>query len=204
DDDKPRAKKKPADDDEDDDDKPRAKKKPADDDEDDDDKPRAKKKPADDDEDDDDDSRSSKKKKKAGSPMMMILLLGGGALALLACCGCGIGGWFLFGPGFGPPDVVGRWENNPNDNALKEVVKIEFRADGTGETEILGGLQYFKYEMKGSEMKWTYTHARIGGVKIAAGGIPVRKYVRRSGNTLTLENLDGNMKGQIGVYHKVN
>ncbi len=208
--DEPRAKKKRRDEEEDEvDDEPRAKKKRRDEEEDDDEPPAKKKRRDEDDEDidDDDEPRSAGKmtKKKSGSSMLMILL-GGALLVLFGCCGCGVGGYFLFGAGFGPPDVVGRWENDPNDNLMKARSKIEFRPDGTGEVDVMGRKQWFKYEMNGAEMTWLYTHIEmgVGGGKLPVPDLPHRIQVQRLGNTLRMTHLDGEMKGRVKVYFKAN
>ena len=154
--------------------------------------------------DDDDEDRirksiKKKKKKKANSALLWILLTGGGVLGLFGCCAVSIGGYVLFSI-FHTPDIVGRGEN-------REIIPIvyEFRADGTGQTEVMGFTVRFNYRLSGSELTITPTNveARMMNMNLRQGMIqdtgPMR--VIRDGNTLRLE--ESNRRGQILILRKI-
>jgi predicted Zn finger-like uncharacterized protein len=219
DDDEPRSKKKKSRGDEEDEDEERSQKKRKDEEDDeaftekpqpekakrraedgDDDAPRSKKKGRDDDDDFDDEPRRIDKKKtkqKAGSPMMLILLIGGGILGLFGCCGCGIGGYFLFG--FGRPDIVGRWQST-------DVIRIvyEFRADGTGKMEGLGVEAHFNYSLNGSQITLTNTRVKVGAMEVPAkDAAQVSFRVVREGDTLRFEDYNGRQGARL-TLRKIN
>ena len=219
DDDEPRTKKQKSRDDEEDEDEERLQTKSKDDEDDeaftekpqsekarrrtedeDDDGPRSKKKGRDDDDEDDEPRRIDKKKKqkKSGSPMMLILIIGGGILGLFGCCGCGIGGYFLFV--FGRPDIVGRWETTD----MIPVV-FEFRADGTGKTQVLNVETHFNYSLNGSQLTLTNTRATFGGMEVPLKGpAQVRFRVVREGDTLRLEDYQGRQGARLTLRKKIN
>lgn len=167
-----------------------------DEDDEDDDKPHSRKRRSDPDEDDEEDDREKKskkkKKKKAGSPLMMILLLVGGGFALLACCGCGIGGGAYFGvvPGvgsIGAPDITGKWSGEVDAGFIKLKHTWEFRRDGTGTHDSLLNV-HFRYRQSGN--KTTITYTGVGDLKGEGTKVDGRNTVtfttRREGDTLTL------------------
>ena len=145
-----------------------------------------------------DEPRAGKKKKKtkAASPLMLILLLVGGGGGLLACCGCGVGAFFLIGPGFGAPDVVGKWEVEESFG----ITTYEFNKDRTGRINIPFIVSRFRYDLRSSAIKITYTH--LGNLNVLAENTSTLR-VQRNGDRLRIEYIDGLEKGLVETWRKI-
>jgi phage FluMu protein Com len=225
DDEEPPAKKKKSRDINDDEEPPAKKKKSRDEEEDEDgafsaEPPaKAKKGPVENDYDEDDEEadkprRVDKKKKKAGSPMLLILLIGGGILGLFACCGCGIGGYFLFASN----PLVGKWEGD----VFIVKLEFEFNRGGTGKLSfktadgpMLGGQKikaeegtvHFNYTVTGRdpmilEIDPTRVEGLQGQVMFDKKDGPKRLRATVDGDNLTLTDVNPQF-GRVAIPLKL-
>jgi hypothetical protein len=109
-------------------------------------------------------------------PLILIPLIGGGLIAVVACAGCGVGGYMLF---FSAPAVAGHWElTNP---PIAARVTFDFRANGTGTIQSPGTEVQFEYTLSQDEppiLEWTITSVDQGGrfARKPMGKLPVRPH----------------------------
>lgn len=109
-------------------------------------------------------------------PLILIPLLGGGLISLVACAGCGVGGYMLF---FSGPAIAGRWDlTNP---AVGARVTFEFRANGSGLIQSPGTEVQFDYTLSQDQppiLEWRVTSVDRGGkfARKALGKIPVQPH----------------------------
>ena len=88
--------------------------------------------------------------------LLWIFLAGAGSLGLLACAGCGVGGYFLF---FAGPKVAGQWDlTDPPLGGAR--VTLDLRRDGTGMIDGPGADVHFTYRFNAEKpmtLEWTIT-----------------------------------------------
>jgi hypothetical protein len=154
--------------------------------------------------------RRGKKKKKAGSPMLLVLLISGGILGLFACCGCGIGGYFMFASN----SLVGKWEGD----LFVVKVQFDFHRGGTGTLSFkapdgagMGGkaeeaTMHFNYKVSGSnpmilEIEPTKIDSKDGKVRFDQRDVGGRLRVTMEGDTMTLVELEP--RGGVAVPLKL-
>lgn len=193
---------------EEEDDEPRSRRKSrGEDDEEEDDEPRSRRKSRHDEDDEEDDdeprARSKKKKKAAGSgALLWIFLLGGGFVSLFTCCGCGVGGWFLF---FDKPNIVGAWQTEQ----MLARQRLEFFKDGTGKIDEPTVTRHFTYTLSSGsppilERKITREEFKGGFIQVRLEGRTLRDDVRLEGDQLTLTQRDAFPFGIMQRYRRIN
>ncbi len=124
---------------------------------------------------------------------MLTLLGGGGVLALLACAGCGVGGYFAF---FAGPRIAGQWMLvEPPLNGV--LVTIEFRRNGTGTIAGPSADVHFDYTVTDDDpmqLQWRIT--RIDNKNRPIGGFGFGRFNRPIGPIGLLMN-NQNLVGAV-------